>query len=504
MRAKTQTFPAPKRGWIKNESLLGAMPDGAEVLDNIFPTSQGARLRAGRTKHATIDDPVKQLLHWKSGSSEKIFAASATDIYDVTAPADPEVSPSADISSLTNGEWSQVQFSTSGGDYLLIANGADAVRHYSGSWATPSITNVTSSNLSHVWAFKNQVWFVEGGTQSAWYLPTNSIAGAAVEFPLAGVFNRGGSLLFGATWSLDAGDGIDDVIIFVSTEGEIAVYTGTDPASDFSLQGVYQIGKPLSKTCTFRAGGDLAIMTEDGIVPVSEALNKDRAALQTAAITFPIEDAWQSVVANRLASYPFSATLWQSQTMLLIGIPAVSTGLEVAFVANTRTGAWCRFTGWDVRASVVYADELYFGDNDGIIWQAEDGGTDVTAGYAGLWVPKFAEGNPTMKMAVHARFRGRATSEHSVGLACFADYVTGAYTSVSANAATADDAWGTGVWGTFVWGGAESMAYLSDWQSVTGTGTALSPAVYLPSNINIKPGLDIIAVDLMYHEGGMI
>lgn len=505
LKAKTATFPAPKRGWISNESLIGAMPDGAEVLDNIFPTAQGARLRKGRTKHGTIAAACKMLMQYKSGAAEKMFAASASAIYDITAPADPDVSPSAAVGSLTSGDWSSVQFSTSAGEYLVIANGADTVREFDGSaWSVPTITGVTSSLLSQVWAFKNKLWFVEGGTQSAWYLATNAISGAATEFPLAGVFTMGGALLFGATWSLDSGNGLDDVIIFVTTEGEIAVYAGTDPATDFVLQGVYRISKPLGKNSTFKAGGDLAIMTEDGIVPVSEALRKDRSALQAVAITYPIEAAWKDVIANRSASFPFSVTLWSSQTLLLIGLPNVSSGGHIAFVANARTGAWCRFTGWDVQTSVVYADDLFFGDADGFIWQAEDGGTDVTASYAGLWVPKFAEQNPTQKFAVHARFRGRTGTEQAVGLACFGDYQIGSFVQTAAEAVTSEDAWGTGLWGTFIWGSSAAQTSLTDWQTVTGSGTSLSPAVYLPSNTNISPSVDIIGVDLVFHEGGVI
>jgi len=505
LKAKTATYPAPKRGWISNESLIGAMPDGAEVLDNIFPTAQGARLRKGRTKHATIAAACKMLLNYKSGSAEKMFAASESAIYDITTPADPDVSPTAAVSSLSSGDWSSVQFATSAGEYLVLANGADTVRNYNGSaWSVPSITGVTSSLLSQVWAFKHKLWFVEAGTQSAWYLPTDSISGAATEFPLAGVFTMGGSVLFGATWSLDSGNGLDDVIIFVTTEGEIAVYNGTDPSTDFLLQGVYRISKPLNKNCTFKAGGDLAIMTEDGIVPVSEALRKDRGALQAVAITYPIETAWKSVIANRSASFPFSVTLWTSQTLLLIGLPNTSAGGDIAFVANARTGAWCRYTGWDVQTSVVHVDDLYFGDADAIIWQAEDGGTDTTSAYAGLWVPKFAEQNIAQKFAVHARFRGLAGTEQAIGLACFGDYQVGAFVQAAAAAVTSGDAWGTGVWGTFIWGSASDQTSKTDWQTVTGSGTSLSPAVYLPSNTNVSPSLDIIGVDLVYHEGGVI
>lgn len=505
-RSKVMSFPAPVKGWIKNEALTRATDGGAEQLDNIFPTAQGARLRKGRSKQATIGAACKALFNYKSGSTKKLFAASATDIYDVTSPADVDVSPSASVSSLTNGEWTVLPFANSGGDYLLLVNGADGVRSFDGTtWATQSVTGVTNSSLSHIWTFKDRVFFVEENTLSAWYLANSAISGAATEFPLRGVFSLGGSLLFGATWSLDSGEGLDDVCVFVTTEGEVAVYTGSDPGSDFALQGVYRIGVPLGKNAHFRAGGDLAILTEDGIIPLSEALRKDRAALQAVAITFPIEDAWKEAITNRSSSFPFSVTLWHSQSMLMIGTPNAVAGTYASFVANARTGAWCRFTGWDVQCSAIYNDTLYFGQEDATIWEAEATGSDQTAEYVGLWVPKFRETSLNQKTAVQARFRGRASSEYEIGIACFADYETADGISVVApsNEETSS-IWGTAEWGVDTWGGSSSRVAVTEWQGVASIGTALAPAVRIPSNRGTEPNLEMISLDLMYQEGGII
>jgi len=499
-------YTAPVKGWIKNEALAQATAGGAEVLDNIFPTAQGARLRKGRSKQATIAAACKSIFSYKAGSAEKLFAASASDIYEITSPADVDVSPSAAVSSLSNGDWTVVPFSNSGGDYLVLANGADSVRNYDGSsWSTPSITGVTSSTLSHTWAFKDRLFFIEKDTQSAWYLASSAISGAATEFPLRGIFSLGGSLLFGATWSLDSGEGLDDVCVFVTTEGEIAVYTGSDPGSNFALQGVYRIGVPLGKNAHFKAGGDLAILTEDGIIPLSEALRKDKAALQAVAITYPIEDAWRDAITNRSASFPFTVTLWHSQSMLMIGAPNAVAGTDACFVANARTGAWCRFTGWDVQCSTIYNDTLYFGQEDATIWQAEDTGSDQTAEYAGIWQPKYAETTLNQKMAVHARFRGRASSSYNMGIACFADYETpDNIPTVVPNATETDAVWGTAVWGADVWAGSSTKVSVSEWQGVTSIGTALAPAVRIPSNRSTEPDLELISMDLVYQEGGII
>ena len=49
--------------------------------------------------------------------------------------------------------------------------------------------------------------------------------------PLSGAATKGGKLLFGATWSIDAGDGIDDKCVFVTDQGELLIFTGSDPST---------------------------------------------------------------------------------------------------------------------------------------------------------------------------------------------------------------------------------------------------------------------------------
>ena len=42
---------------------------------------------------------------------------------------------------------------------------------------------------------------------NAWYLDIDAYQGALQMIPLGGSAAKGGSLLFGATWSIDTGDG---------------------------------------------------------------------------------------------------------------------------------------------------------------------------------------------------------------------------------------------------------------------------------------------------------
>lgn len=363
--------------------------------------------------------------------------------------------------------------------------------------STITITNIATTALSQVWLFKRRLFFVEKNTLSVWYLPVDSVGGAAVELDLGPVFRKGGVITFGATWSLDSGSGLDDVCIFVTSLGEIAVYEGTDPssASTWSLVGVYDIAPPLNKHAYFKAGGDLAILTADGIIPVSAALKQDRAALQAAAISYPIEDAWKTAVANTIStSFPISPTLWQQQSMLLIGVPEANA---TAFVANARTGAWCRFTGWDVRCGVVSNEILFFGTNAGEVMQAEDGGNDNGVQYTGIYVPKFVAKGGRM-VANHAGLTFRAGGTPVVKMVGHSDYKVTSVSAPSAMGSTDGDVWGTGVWGTFIWGGDASSENYTVWKAIRAEGYSIAPGVYVTSNQSTAPIFDLYATRVRY------
>jgi hypothetical protein len=578
-------FPAPTKGWVQSGNITTAGLDQAEVLDNFFPTAQGARLRGGASVYADIGSAIVRMMVYSS-TTDTLFASTASGIYNADRIGGGGAA-FADVYGLSGGDWSATQISTSGGQFLVAVNGTDAAHYFNGTaWypvngvavnnvgfdalvtdfavgqvvtggtsgasativsivkttatagtlrvgaitggpfqdnealtsaggaatangasapgSTVTITGVTTSTLNQVWLYKSRLFFCKANSQSVWYLPVSSIGGAAVEIPLGPIFRKGGTVLFGATWSLDSGSGIDDVCVFISSNGEIAVYEGSDPssASDWALRGVYEISRPLNKHSWFKAGGDLAILTEDGIIPISEALQKDRAALQAVAITYPIEDAWKSAVANRTTDFPITPTLWQSQALLLIGIPGT---VGVSYVANARTGAWCRYTGWDVRCGAVASDSLYFGTSGGKVMQGQSGGNDDGIAYSGTYVPKFTDGGShAYKVANHAGLTVKATQAPEFRMAAFSNYAVGELPTATPLAAESGDAWGSGVWGTFVWGaGAAEYAY-TVWKSVRASGFALAPVVVAMSNQDTAPAFEILATRLRYEVSNAI
>lgn len=350
-----------------------------------------------------------------------------------------------------------------------------------------TITGIATTSLSHVWQYKERLFFCEKDKLSFWYLPVESIGGAASEFPLGSVFKYGGKLLFGGTWSLDSGTGLDDKCIFVTDQGEVAVYEGTNPgdASYWGLVGVYYIGKPLNKHCIVQYGGETHIMTEDGIVPLSSAIVRGHALED--ALTYPIHDAWQESIARQTVTYPMTVTAWPSRGMLIVGTPVTVTDGEVAFVMNLRTGAWCRYVNWDVRCSVVYGDNLYIGsDTDARIFQAEVNGNDNASNYTGYYVGKFSDcADYGTKHANHLNLLAKGQDTFDFSAKAVSNHEIGTLTAPSAMATPA---------------GSTKTGY-SRWKSVAASGHVIAPVVMAASNQANPPDFEINATQLRFETG---
>jgi hypothetical protein len=510
--SSSYTFPAPIRGWILSENLATAQPGGARILDNWICTTTGIRVRGGCSKHATLPAAVKSLFTYV-GSSEAFFAATATAIYTATAPADPEVALTATISGLTSGDFAAAQFGTAGGDYLYAVNGADSARLYDGSsWttitgvSTPAITGVTTADLSHVWSYASRLFFVEGGTLNAWYLPVDSIGGAATSFSLAGVFRRGGALLFGATWSLDSGAGLDDKCVFVSTEGEIAVYAGTNPssASNWALEGVYRMPKPLGKNGHTQAGGDLLIATEVGLIPISAAIQSDLAAIESKAVSAPIAPYWQEVAREIGGSWNIVKALRKG--VMYISQPDASGAEKSALAVNLLTGAWSRCTGWDTQCMGYFNNNAYFGAADHCIYLMDSTGSDAGTPYTSVLLGQsdgmgvgghqktirqmramFQTGSPiNAQLTARPNFREDILSPPSSP----DDYTT--------------DTWDSGLWDTALWDVDAVVVNEANWTSTGITGSSIAPELQLTFGITPTPQVELVSIDAEFHVGAMV
>jgi hypothetical protein len=187
----------------------------------------------------------------------------------------------------------------------------------------------------------------------------------------------GGHLMAVGTWTRDGGAGVDDYFVAVSSRGQVAVYSGVAPAS-FVLIGVYNIAPPIGRRCLTKVAGDLAIVTLDGVLPLSLALTQDRGADTAIAMTGRINDAMNAAAQNYATNFGWELTPFSKVHAALLNVPVTEGEVSHQYVLNTLTGAWCRFTNWDFNTFVQFNDKLYAGTNLGTVVQAWTGSIDGT------------------------------------------------------------------------------------------------------------------------------
>ena len=415
---------------------------------------------------------------------------------DAALITDPE------LDGLTNGRFQHVNFTTSGGNYLVMCNGADDVYNYDGTtWTNPAITGVTSSTLNTVNIHKSRLWFTQTGTLKAWYLPTQSIAGAANALDLSAYCPHGGYLMAMGTWTMDAGYGVDDMAAFVTNQGDCLVYRGTDPSSatTWALVGVWWIGQPIGRRCFVKYKGDMLIICEDGLFSLANALQSSRVDPKL-ALTDKIQQTMQESVALYRNNFGWQVIPFDGKSILIMNVPTQEGQYQEQYVMNTITGAWCKFTGWDANCWELFNDSIYFGGN-GFVGRAfhtnADNGTAIVATcqqafnyfktpgqskrFAMMRPTLMTNGSPSIQGAINVDFDLSPPSSNLSTLT-----ITGA-------------TWDSAVWDTGLW--QNTLITSRNWQGATGIGYA--GGVRLDSSTN---GIQLqwVATDVVMESGGII
>lgn len=504
--SKATFLPSPTKGWYVGDNLSEAPKGTAYILDNAFPQLDYVRMRGGSASYATgmANAAVSTLIPYISASASKFFAFCSGSIFDISSGGAVGAAAVTGLNASAFLEY--IQFTNTGATWLIVVNGVDAAQLYNGAtWVTaPAITGLTGGNLAFVWPFKNRIYGVQAASLSAWYLGVNSIGGAATQFDLSGIFKYGGSLLCGTSWSISSSSGLYEVDVFITSEGEVAIYDGLNPADTaWTLKGLYKISKPLGRRCILKAGGDIAIMTEDGIVPMSSVMTLDQIALQNVAVTKPIAPAWRDAVVARQGLSGWQITTWPLQSMGIINLPKTNVGDVTQFVANVRTGAWARYVGWDANCFAVYNNALYYGTSDGRVMQAETGGQDGgSANYTMTVFPSYNDlGTPAITKHVKM-VRPRIQSAYPVvpQVTVKVDFDTTKPPQPTASSSAATGAlWDVALWDVAVWPAA--LNDLSFWTDAEGFGSMISPVIQLTLSSTVTPDVRLTQTEILYENG---
>lgn len=470
----TFSFPAAVGGLNRRDAKAQMPIEDANILTNFIPYPTFCAVRRGYESYATgITGTVETLMEWAGPSSRDFFAAAGTAIWDVSSAG---VASSA-VTGLSNARFQWVNFATAGGSFLVACNGADPVQNYDGStWTEPVITGVTSADLIYVSQWKSRLWFVEKNSKNAWYLPVNSIAGAATKLDLGPQFKRGGYLVAIGTVSYDSGTGPDDLIAFISDQGEVAVYQGTDPSSSttFSISNRFIIGSPIGRRCLLQVGGDLAVISVDGIVSMIAMSNKDRSASDQAAITNKIQDLFNDYARDYRQNFGWQGQIYPLGSYVLFNIPFSSTQSN-QLVMNTETGSWCLFTGMNASCWSLYNDQIYFGGS-GVVYKADSGLQDdggiITFDYQGAFNNFGQKSRKKHFQMIRSLLltNGSPTILQSMNVDFSDVEPTGTLSPTAPPAST----WDSGLWDSAMWGGTNSFY---QWANVGVIGAYGTPRV---------------------------
>ena len=372
-----------------------------------------------------------------------------------------------------------------------------------GSYTVIGITGVDSSKFINVNLFKNRLYFTEKDTLNCWYLDPDAIGGPASPLYFGGIARNAGYLQAMGTWTLDAGQGADDYAVFVTSMGEIIVYNGTDPdnIATWALKGVWQLGQTFSRRCFFKWSGDLLLLTQDGLVPLSSALQSSRLDPRV-NLTDKIYYAVSQAATNYYANFGWQINYFASENMLILNIP-VTDGME-QYVMHTITKAWARFTGiqgycWEVSGDA----DMHFG-GDGVVGtfytSFSDNGQNITAAVQQAYsyfdspgqLKRFTMVRPILQSTggVPSVLCGISTDFQPV------DNLG----AVSFNPATQTEAiWDVAKWDKNVWSG--GLITTKVWQGVTGIGYTGSVNLTVQSR-NIE--LHWASTDYVMEAGGVV
>jgi len=555
-------------------------PTDAVTLNNFYPTPTDVQLRLGYTQYSKgITGQVNTLMNYSGTTSQKLFAAAGTKIYN----ADTSTATSV-LTGLTSDKFQYVNMSNIGGHYLTAVNGTDPNLVYNGTdWiktasstsvvtmstithtgttanvttasahglvtgnqititgCTPSdyngtfvvtvtgtttftyimattpasnatvvgsysialyITGVDSKNFINVNLFKNRLYYVEKNSMQFWYLPTNAIGGAATSFDLGGIARMGGYIQAMGTWTIDAGQGVDDYLVIVTNNGEIIVYNGTDPSDStkWALKGVWQLGQTFNRRCFLKWAGDLLLLTQDGLVPLASALQSSRLDPRV-NLTDKIFYAISQAASLYSTSFGWQIMYFASINMLLINVPT-DVGTQ-QYVMHTISKAWAQFTGINATCFEMHNELLYFGGNGfvGQYWNSySDNGSNINGSVQQAYSYFDAPGQLKRYTLVRPIIQtDNGFPSVLCGINVDFDYQN-QLGQIAFNPASTDlGTWDNAVWDGNTWGGNLSVNRI--WQGVTGLGFSAGINMSIASQ-----GIDVhwVSTDYVMERGGVL
>jgi hypothetical protein len=501
-----KSVPAPVGGLNARDSLAAMAETDAIVMQNWWPQPYGCSVRNGYREWATgMGAPVETIASLaQTNGNQKLYAWAGSSMWDVTTSG---AVGAAALTGLTSPYWSWVCPANSAGSHLIAVNGQDDGIIVSGSG---TINRIVAGDgiVANTWAGLNPVsaicvtvhqrrlWAVEKNTSFGWFLPPDAVQGTFKKVDFGPLFSRGGYLQALTTWTIDDGNGAEDHLVAVSSRGEVVVYGGTDPEDDtkWTLVGVYYVGAPVKGTRMYtKIGGDLALLTQQGVVSVASLLLSTKVNRPDDPI---LSNKIQFLISELTSSYAdldgWELRYFPRINMLLVSVPSVVAGGNIQLAANQLISSWTQFSGMDSACWWSLGNVPYFGDYNGRVLQAWTGNQDDVEldGTGGRGIVAQVQqaysyfGNlATQKQIGMYRPTFIVNTPISLSTAIFYDYSTAQLTVPGDPPKDLNALWNYGIWNEAVWGGGSSVQ--KEWFQAAGLGVAASLAMTVQTGAEV-------------------
>lgn len=370
-RSGNYTLPAPVGGLNVRDGLDMMSETDAIVMDNYYPAETKVCLRGGYRTYALNDESdnikIETLIEFHHAGGDRLFACGNGKIWDVSSSA----AVSEVFSGCLYNNWQYVQFK----DRIIACNGYDTPLTYRQNddgeweWTKAAFTGdgLMAEKLINVCVSKQRLFFVEHNSLRCWYSENaGEVQGTLFEFDLSALVSRGGYLQAVACWTQDGGQGIDDLTLFITSEGEVLVYAGSDPSSadDWSLKGKYYVSRPVGNRAVLQYQGDVVMISEEGYIPLSQVMPLAQGGATNRAYSDKIRGLVLQRIKDNKSLFGWQGIIYPRGGYALFNVP-VREQFE-QHVVNLSSGAWCRFTGVRSLCWGLLNGRLYFGSASGV------------------------------------------------------------------------------------------------------------------------------------------
>jgi len=493
-KAKSYTLPAPIGG-INAKDSEEAMEE-VYCLDcvNWIPQTYGLELRKGYRVHSTgLGGTVETLVEYpEEDGTRSLIAAANGKLWDATTynAAATELA-----TGFSEDRWQSVVFKNT----LILVNGVDTPQKYDGSSvATATYTGIgTPAKLVSPHAYRNALYFVEKDSASFWYGATGSITGALTEFDVGGYLKKGGYLLFAGSYSSSTAEQESDRFVVVSNMGEVLVYGGSHPSVTWGFLGRYYIPSPLGRRAFFNKDAEMAIITDQGLIPLSKVVGGTGSIDENLVLSYNIQDKFRKDAITYGSNVGWEGFVYPRGNLAIINVPTSSNSKVKQYAMNTLTGGWTEFSGLNALCWTLFNNKPYFGGSDGKVYEFAVGSDDND-----MAIPtklRFAynylgdRGNNKRVLQANPRLRGTGDMEFLFGVDV--DFVSSPLSDTITNYGTSGTPWGS-PWGS-PWAAKETDQ--SGWQQLSGLGRAF--ALRMEGSFKGVTG-SLQAVNITYEIGG--